>query len=57
MKTILAKLSGKWLSCGSYGVYVAVTGSLWLVAGLQGLGPAPFSESALLLQDIIYVKV
>ena len=25
-KTIFAKLSGTWLSCGNYGVYVALTG-------------------------------
>ena len=32
-------MRGVWLSCGSYGVYVAVTGSLWL---LPSLHPAVF---------------
>ena len=34
-KTIFAKLSGSWLSRGSYGIYVAVTGSIALRITLQ----------------------
>ena len=30
-KTIFAKLSGTCLSHGSYGVYMAVTGPMWLL--------------------------
>ena len=33
-KTIFAKLNGTWIARGSYGVYVAVTGSMWLLRGL-----------------------
>ena len=28
------KLSGAWLSRGSHGVYMAVTGSMWLLQGI-----------------------
>ena len=32
---IFAKLSGTWLSRGSYGVFMAVMGSSWLLRGLR----------------------
>ena len=44
MRTIFAKLSGTWLSRGSYGVYVAVTRSMW---PLRGLRPVLFAKIAL----------
>ena len=33
---IFMKWSRIWWSCGSYGVYVAVTGSTWLLRGVHG---------------------
>ena len=32
---IFVKLNGKWLSCGSHGDFVAVTGSMWILCGLR----------------------
>ena len=43
-KTIFTKLSGAWLSHGSCGVYVAVTGSEWQLLGLR---PALFRKNRL----------
>ena len=43
-KTIFAKLGGTWLSRDSYGVYVVVTGSTWL---LRGLYPDLYRENRL----------
>ena len=35
-KSIFGKCSETWLSCGSYGIYVAITGPLWLLQGAHG---------------------
>ena len=45
----LAKLSGTWLSRGSYGLYFVVTGSTWLSRGLR---PSPFSRKIINGRDL-----
>ena len=40
---IFTKLSGTWLSCGGYGVYVAIAGSVWLLWDVRGNTPVGLS--------------
>ena len=52
--TIFAKCNGTWLSCGNYGVYVAVTGSTWL---LRSLCPTLFRENRIEHQSVTSSKI